>query len=182
MSKPHIIPAADPASVLIERQTRLLADLAETGMQAVRGLRIEDHTSVEDVVKISLDLDRIGKAIRQIVVLETDIANGGLADRLRSRADRLAAAPRPEPLLVDLHEAEEDLTVEGRCFGEMVQALCQALDVPVPHERLHAEDWVVDAPVVGAPAPPPPQAAWPRPRAQRSIMPASRPPSGRPPG
>ncbi len=69
MGKPHTIPAADPASVLIVRQTRLLANLAETGMQAVRALRIEDHTSGEDAVKISLDLDRIGNEIRQIVVL-----------------------------------------------------------------------------------------------------------------
>ncbi len=212
-TRPATPPAApDPAQ--IERQTQLLIDLSEIGMKGLRALRIEDHTSIDDVLKISLNLERIGKAIRQIIVLETEIAEGRLAELLRAQADRQPVKVRedlsessedpslPESLLDDLDmddldeeddlddldeeddlddldEEEEDLTVEGRCFGEMIQVLCQALDIPVPHERLHPEDWVVEAPAPHAPAQAP-APAWTRPRARRSIMPAPRPPSGRP--
>ena len=179
MSTRPATPAANPDSALIERQTRLLIDLAEIGMKAMRTLRIDDHTSADDVLKISLDFVRISKAIRQIVVLETEVAEGRLAELLRARAAS-DHPPRPEPLLDDLDDddlddddldeedldeafldeedldEDEDLSVDGRCFGEMVQVLCRTLDVPVPHDRLRAEDWVVvDAPVVQAPASPP---------------------------
>ncbi len=195
MKKQPATPAAAPDPALTERQTQLLIDLSEIGLKALRALRIEDHASGDEVLKISLTLERIGKAIRQMIVLETDIAEGRLPELLRAQADRQPVKVRedlsessedpslPESLLENLEDLdeEEDLTVEGRCFGEMIQVLCKALDIPVPHERLHPEDWVVEARVLRAPASPP-QAAWPRPRAQRAIMPASRPPAGRPAG
>lgn len=141
-----------------ERHLRILAELADIGMELVQEVR---RQVLEEVVPPGVDpalvFARLAKAVRQTLALEARVAADGFAPvrpvscnsagrsgvgQLKAQVRRPEAvasddeAGEAEGLLSDLHERLDDPEFEDelgdRPIEVIVASICRALGVPVP--------------------------------------------------
>jgi hypothetical protein len=194
----------DAAKALALKQIAWLDDLVEGGMTQVRALKVQAETQMAQDPgywingKREQAYDRLSRSVRYSIVLQTRIANGELwaappppqpaarIERQRPTADaaqepiEAREAREPAECLTDPVERERPEDYR-RPIGEMVQIICDGLDI--------TPDWSLRAAADPEPAPAPTPApskspivdAWIRNNLPQSLWPADLKPNGHDP-
>jgi len=131
---------------MVERQGRVLGELAELGLAFARDLkaRVEDVTSVADAEKLALAFHRVTRTVRLTLALESKLARERHEIRRLDRAEAgLATYTRKGQV-----RAVVSRDIWNETEGEAAEALIEALDERLKEETLFAK--FLDGPVEAA--------------------------------
>jgi hypothetical protein len=174
---------SDPAAARTERHLRMLAELAEIGMNLAREVSrqaLDQSQDAPPAADLALTFSRIARAVRQTVALEAKLAEGPAQRPPLSVSDRWRSARRKrqvseivagvidaevgeydvEGLHDDLQErlddGDEEADFADRPIGELVARICRDLGITPDWSLFEDEDWAIEEARTRPPGSPPP--------------------------